>query len=465
MIAQKYKNQFFLGGCAILFLACSLLLYHAVPNASSHLDIDSVGYDIIATHFADTHNLSDPRDMASAPIQPVGYPLFLGLIYASAGHDYAYVVFAQLLVLLMAGWILCAIAQQLFNRAVALLSVALCLVTLGFFIYPQFLLAEVLCLFFILGFFERFLSFMRTGLTNQLWQAGLPLGISVLVKPMALLYIFCLLPVLIFYKHKKYKWVHACLILTISFYAPIISYMSYNYYRYNRFALAPMTELNMYQCFLSKVIAHVDGVPVQQVLDNQLAFKGAHTFDSAGWDGAKKLFFKYVRQHPLACVRVWLTNVTKTLVGLYSTQLKVLLEPSIKGGDHSFFKISGTYYERAMGYIMQGTTSAVVKTLSFFEVVWSIIRWMLVFIAFFVLLSRKYYMICWLFGSFIAQSAFVTGMDGCCRYRIMFEPLLIILAAVGIVVILAWIESWRINEKSFFSRQRFGFFTQCNTRK
>ena len=165
--------------------------------------------------------------------------------------------------------------------------------------------------------------------------------------------------------------------------------MAYNYYRYDRFALAPMTELNMYQCFLSKVIAHVDGIPVQQVLDNQLAFKGAHAFDSAGWDDAKILFFQYIKQHPWACVRVWLTNVAKTLVGLYSTQLKVLLEPSIKGGDHSFFKISGTVYERAVAYIMQGTTSTMIKVLSLLEAVWSVIRWMLVAIAFFILLEKN----------------------------------------------------------------------------
>ena len=61
-------------------------------------------------------------------------------------------------------------------------------------------------LIFYPRFFERFLSFLNTGFSWQLWQAGFLLGISVLVKPMALLYFFCLLPVLIFYKQKKYDW-------------------------------------------------------------------------------------------------------------------------------------------------------------------------------------------------------------------------------------------------------------------
>ena len=67
MIAQKYTSQIFLAVCATLFLVCSLVLYRAVPSASSHLDIDSVGYDIIATHFEEARNVSDPRNMASIP--------------------------------------------------------------------------------------------------------------------------------------------------------------------------------------------------------------------------------------------------------------------------------------------------------------------------------------------------------------------------------------------------------------
>ncbi|MDR3551344.1 MAG: hypothetical protein P4L31_08065, partial [Candidatus Babeliales bacterium] len=329
---------------------------------------------------------------------------------------------------------------QLFNANVALLSIMLCLITLGFYVYPQLLLAEVFWLFLIMAFFERFVSFLKTGASSSLWLAGLLLGISVLIKPMALLYIFFLIPVLLFYKKNNTKPIQNCLILIISFYLPIISYMSYNYYRYNTFALAPMTELNIYQCFLSKVIAHVDRVPVQHVLENQLAFKGAHSFDSSGWNDAKALFYTYAIAHPWACVRVWGTNVVKTLVGLYSTQLKLLLNPSIKGGDHSFFKVSGTIPQRISGYITQGTSSKTVQIIAALETLWSIIRWLLVLIAFFILLKKKQYMLCWLFGSFIAQSAFVTGMDGCCRYRIMFEPFLVILTAVSIMSIYKWIK-------------------------
>jgi len=101
--------------------------------------------------------------------------------------------------------------------------------------------------------------------------------------------------------------------------------------------------------------------------------------------------------------------------------------------------------QRLMAYITQGTTSPTVQILALFEALWSIIRWMLVIIAFFFLFKNKQYLICWLFGSFIAQSAFVTGMDGCCRYRIMFEPLLIILAAVGMIIIYQWITNKRLS--------------------
>lgn len=440
MIARPYTKHIFLIGCAVLFLAGSLLLYRAIGSPSSHLDIDSIGYDRIATHFEQTTNLSDPHDLKSAPIQPIGYPLFLGLIYKTLGHDYAYIVIIQLCIMLLVGFGILKIAQQLFNADVALLSIFLCLITLGFYVYPQLLLAEVLCLFFFMAFFERFLFFLKTGNRTSLWLAGFLLGISVLIKPMALLYIFFLIPLLLFYKKNTDKPMRNCLILLISFYTPIISYMTYNYYRYDTFALAPMTELNIYQCFLSKVIAHVEHVPVQQVLENQLAFKGSHSFDSSGWNDAKALFNTYATQNPWACVRVWGTNVAKTLVGLYATQLKLLLNPALKGGDHSFFKVSGTIPQRMIAYITQGTSSKTVLMIAYFEAIWSIIRWLLVLIAFFILFKKKQFMLCWLFGSFILQSALVTGMDGCCRYRIMFEPFLVILAALTIISVYQWIK-------------------------
>jgi len=434
MIAVNVSSKGWTVFCATFFLFLSALLYRAVPNARAHFDIDSPGYDRVAKHFSKTGCLREPDNIKNAPIQTVGYHFFLGIVYSVFGNSYAMVVWLQVLIMLLSWLLLVVCTRQLFQTAVANVVAFLSAINLGFLVYPQFLLAETITLLFLMGFFQRFIAFYQTQRVVALVQAGLLLGVSVLIKPVALIYPCFLVPIVLCFMPSAHKLRHT-LLLIACIYAPVLMYMTRNYVVYERFALAPMTSLNMYQCFLSKVIAEVEGEPVEKVRTVRLKFRGTHSFDEAGWREGKKLFFTYLHQYPMTFVRVWLRNVVKTLFGLYSTQLKVLLEPNLKGGECSFFKMTGTFLQRLHNYIVCGTDSRTLQTIGMLEAVWTFIRWLLVLGGFFVLFHQQQYIVATLCGSYLFVCAFVTGIDGCCRYRVMFEPILILLTALSLCAV------------------------------
>ncbi len=415
---------------AVLFLCLSALLYHAVPDMSGHYDRDSIGYERIARQFLETGQLTDPAVRGGIPIQPIGYPLFIGALYKLFGPDARSIILIQILLSLLCIWLIFVIAWRLFGPQIARITLFLSAINLGFFVYAQLLLAETLMLTFLLLFFERLTAFMSNQKLAQLAQAGLILGLSVLIKPMALLYIFLLLPFIWFCMNSRRLMCVS--VLLVSFYLPLVSYMGYNYATFGYFRYAPMTSLNIYQCYLSKVIAHVEQLPVERVRTQTLAFTGEHGFDESGWDTGRQLFGVYAKKYPFVFVKIWCVNVLKTLGGLYATQLKLMLNPDLLGGSHSFFKFSGTVCERCAAYVFDGASSPCISWLSLFEVIFNFMRWILVFLACFLLVRGRRWCLLYLFGTYMLQCVFVTGIDGCCRYRMTFEPILIILAAIGI---------------------------------
>ena len=429
---NKWLSFFF---AAVLFLGLSAALYKAVPSRHSHFDRDSVGYDRIARTFVATGHLADPGVRGGIPIQPIGYPLLIGLLYTFFGPDVRSVIVLQLVLSLLCIGLIFVIAGRLFAQPIAKVALFLSAINLGFLVYAQLLLAETLMLTFLLLFFERLTACMRDQKIMQLAQAGLVLGLSVLVKPMALLFIFLLLPfvwVCVYRIAHVWRKLSAVGVLLVSFYLPLIGYMGYNYSEYGYFRYAPMTSLNIYQCYLSKVIAAVDELPVEEVRTQKLIFTGVHGFDESGWQVGRQLLPVYLKKQPLVFVHIWVVNIIKTLFGLYATQLKLLLNPDLVGGSHSFFKISGTVCERCVAYIVGGSPTSFVAGIALGEFIWNWIRWLLVIGACWLLVWRRKWCLLYLLGSYTFQCALVTGIDGCCRYRMTFEPILIMLSAIGI---------------------------------
>lgn len=417
-----------------LYIIASLLLWMNIESIKGHYDVDSYGYDPIALYFAQTGLLTDPHNIVSPPVQPVGYHFFLGLLYLFFGHHVAAVVLVQLLLMIAVIMMLISIAMRLQGREVAMVVGLLAAINIGFLIYPQLILAETLLVFLLLLFVSYYINFLeRSEESKALIFSGLLLGISMLVKPVALLFIVPLL-ILTYIAHdiSMIKRMRNLLLLSVCFALPIISYMERNYICYGTFSFAPMAQLNIYQCFLAKVISHVESIEQQEVIETKLRFTAHQAFDDAGWHQAQEYFSYYISSYPHIFCYIWMINVIKTWLGLYITQLKSMIEPPDHLPLHSFFNQKGSLLDRFYSYIVGATSSTGVITLAWIEFFYTVMRLGCAAIGLFILFHRRG-ILGWFFLSMMIVFSIVTGIDGCCRYRITFEPILLLLAAMGLV--------------------------------
>lgn len=422
-----------------LFSGISYALYQIIPR-ENHFDHDSLLYDRDARTMHLDGQLE--HNAGNVPIQTIVYPWLVGLLYRLTHNGLAVLIMVQWLLAVLSMGLTYRIAYLLFGHTVATCSLVLCCLNLGFITYTQLILAEIALTFLLLLFFERWQVCSKTQSYTSALKAGAALGCSLIVKPIALMVPFFLL-----IKQRSM----AALLVCLASYGLVGMYMTRNYFVYNSFSLAPMMSLNVYQCFLSKVIGRLEQRSSYEVAQTTLAFKAEHAFDEAGWGDARALFYTTLINHPRTCVLVWAENVCKTLLGLFSTQFKQLFagrnDPE---NPHSFFLLSGSFGSRIYDYIVGGCSPAHpwVLWIALGETVWSVVRWVLVIVAGVVLVRRRDYATIFWCALFILVLASMTGMDGCCRYRMTFEPILIILTAYGICLIK---DLW--HEKRIFFRK------------
>lgn len=428
------RSQKYLFISFALFLFLSTILYKSWATKDACFCQDSYGYDIIARNFIKNNILIDTQHPSGVPIQPVGYPFLLGIIYKLFGpENFVILIFLQILAGLLSIYLIFAIANWLFGIHVANIATLLASINIGILVFPQTLLAETLQLLFILFAIERLIAFATTKSYLAIILSGLTLGLSILLKPSALILFFFIVPLILLLKIPFNKKLYGALLFTLCFATPVLTYMARNKVIHGYFHLSPLMSLNLYHVFLSKVIEQVKGIPESEALKEIPEFNRPNRFDERGWDGARKVFWQYAPKYPFICVYVWMKNVAKTLFGLYSTQMKILLSSNFKGGDLSFFREPGGILQKACNYMFKGTNSYTVKTIALLETLWTIFRYIMILIAFLMLLYMGEYWLIIIFTIFIASFSLITGFDGCCRYRILFEPLLLMLTAFGIV--------------------------------
>jgi len=424
------RSSFF----SVLFIFLSIILHINISSTDSYLDIDSKAYVQRGLKFATQNSLVE-GNTNYPPYFVVGYPLFLGLIYKVFGFNNFYVIWIQVLLALLSGFLLYRICRRQFNEKVALVAFAFFSFNLGYLVFSQFILTEILLSLFLLFFLDRFLLFFLGGEIVYLIQAMLTLGFSVLVKPAALYFIpIVLFLILLFFKKDLLQKFKLMLLVCLCFYLPIIGYMSFNKINYGQFRLSALDIENIYFWYYPNVLAAKNGTN-SNVEREALGFlvKG-NKFVDGNWHDIKKQFWQDLKESPMLFLSVWLKNVLKTFLGLYTTNMKVLVS-DVQGGQLSFFKGQGSFLNKIYQYVVSGGASYWVIIVGILEFLWSLFRYFLCLVAFVYLLLKRKFDLFFIFTSFIFYFSFITGHDGCARFRMMFEFILIILAALGFYIL------------------------------
>lgn len=419
---------------AFIFLNLSLLIYLQVPPMKQHCDIDSSAYLEKADLFYHSGTFAPTPAFENLPYYTLGYPIFMTLVYKTLGESVDFVIFMQMLLVLLAAFLLFLTARRLFNETIGIITFALTCINLGFLVFAQFILTETLLALLLIAFVERMSAYLNEPANRSaLYAAALMLGLSVPVKPAALYFPIFILPFLYLFNIKHEHKTKILITFSAAFLFPILVYMVHNKAVFDEFKISKLESQNLYFWFYPNVLAVVHGSTSDAERVKLQLIAGP---DYERLDVIKDMFWKDFKLYPFILYPyVWGKNVVKTFLGLFTTNLKVLVEPSVHGGDVSFFKMNGSAMQKAWLYIQAGTTSEWVKIVGILEALWTLLRYLLCIISLLWLVYKRKWDVLYLFTSIIFYFSMITGHDGCARFRMMFEFILIILAALGLYLI------------------------------
>lgn len=421
---------------SILFIVFCLLLNKNIPESNhKYQDIDSKAYLNNALNFYNSGSFKDPLNPAVTPYYSLGYAFFIGLIYKIFGVNNFFVILIQILLALLTAFLIYKMTRYWFGEKIAFIAFVLTCLNLGFITFSQFILTEILLAFFLTLFLERFSLFFVQKKFLTLFQSGFVLGLSIAIKPAAIYFVFLILLFLLFFIKTFSKKILTIVCFAVAFYLPVCSYMLFNKVQFGEFCVAPLANENLYFYLFPKVLVVKNNTSYNVEVKNVASLLDGEKIYSKSWEKIKKSFLQNFKSDPFIFIKIWLENVAKTFLGLFTTNLKVLLEPNLRGGDISFSKTSGNFLQRIWSYISGGTNSYTIKSIGILEAIWSILRYFLIFVALIFLMIRKRWAELLLFALYIFYFSMITGHDGCARFRMMFESVLIILTALGFAVI------------------------------
>jgi len=462
-----------------LFLLFSYFLYAQISRnispEKSHQDIDSQAY-IERAHLLYTTNTLAREHETNTPYFALGYPAIMGLLFKIFGESKIIIILFQVLLSLCISFLIFLTARRLFSIRVAQITALLFSCNLGFLVFSQFILTETCLVFFLVLFFERFSDFLVTHKSSSLITAGISLGCSVIIKPAALYFPILLVPLIFIVTSEKIQtpgsyralalpvlrshlgvggkaWIsvgggvsqlYLIFLLLVSFAVPITIYSVHNKYVFGSYKQGSLDQVNIYFWFFPHVLAQENGTNS----DIERAYLINLNNHDPLFTPVKKLFWQKLTHNPVRFIIVWLKNVFKTTVGLYTTNLKVLVDPNVHGGDISFFRINGTLLQKIHNYIVAGTSFCWVKTIGYLEACWSVIRYLLCLLGFIGLIRDRRYKELYFFSTYLFYFSCITGHDGCARFRMLFEFVLVILAAYGLCLIIGCIKNNRVTKKN-----------------
>jgi 4-amino-4-deoxy-L-arabinose transferase-like glycosyltransferase len=184
----EHISSMIIAGLMVLFAICSWYFYMQL-QPSAHYEPDSICYDRVARNFAQTGHLIDPLNPHNPPVYPLGYPLFLGLLYYLFGMHLSVVIRAQIVLSLLSGLLLYCVANLLFGPYIALITTIIWFLHLGIFVYTQLVLSEIVLVAVCLLFWQQVLTFLQTGRILLLGSAGFLLGLSLIIKSIVLIFL------------------------------------------------------------------------------------------------------------------------------------------------------------------------------------------------------------------------------------------------------------------------------------
>jgi len=429
----------------IFFLALILrggAFFYTFNQPEVALQPDSTMYISLARGLAENGSLSYPESPSrlSADRTP-GYPFFLALCLSLAGGSHLAVSLAQVLLDSLSCVLVFFIAERLWQGS-GLLSGILASLNLGMITYSHFILNDSLFLFVFLWFLIGLVTYLREPGWKGSVFLGVVLGAATMIRPVTMYLPIVLIPMLVvalLIKHDQHLLlaVAKALMIGIMFVVCLAPWMMRNHSHYGRWSLTAQSGEHLLQYIVPFTWQYSKGLPfiegMKQTSDAfkekaakaDLNAKKANPFEVS--DFQVKMAMDYLREEPkTAIAKAWVFGMAKNLFAPSIIDFSYLLNIE---RSHFFYTEGGTTLERAWNFVkgMKGwfawavIGSLLVLGLSRILQIWGAMQLMKRknWEGFFLLLIIGYFLL-------------VSGPVGYAKYRLPFEPILIIFLAIGI---------------------------------
>lgn len=421
MITRQELGWLLIGG--VIFFTLSWLLFKQVPPSKNHRDIDSGAYVQAANFLLQDHSFSR---IHFQPYYGLGYPFLLAGMKKIGNESVGVIVAIQALLAWFIALLAWCITSRLFNRRTAWIAYIIAITDIGLLTFSQFLLTEVLLTLLLTIAVERMFFFLAEKKHHALLTAGFFFGLSCPVKAVAAVFCIALLP-FIFCVAQRRKRIRTMGCFFIAFMLPYLGYQAYTWQTFTQKGCS-MVTINACYWYYPHLLAHINNTNSDHERE-QLRRYPSH---KEVWLDLRRDVIQYPKEALTALVKNWI----KTLCGLYTTNLKVLIAPEANPGGLSFFRLSGTFFERCHAYITGNTSLTWIKTLGYWEAALLIINYFFLILGLLALCTQHRWATLIFAILYLTYFVGITGHDGCARFRMMFDMLLIALAAGGIELVL-----------------------------
>ncbi len=443
------KNILFL---CILFLI-SLLVRAGVYNYyisknNNYWQVDSQTYHLVAQQLASNKGLTLQDNRPNFYRLP-GYPLFLAACYKIVGENKERALWVQVFLASLLPVLIFFLANIMFPTClwVAYGASLYGAFHLGLVLFSGFFMTETLFLFFFLLFLICFFSIMclwgchservlSYNIMAKVFGAGIFLGLASLVRPVGQYVIVLTLFLILFsgdhFKNKLIKMI----ILFVGWLIPVSFWLVRNYMLLGYVFFHTLPGGHFLYLSAARVAMHTQNCSYQQARENlrqevnnlmvqQEYALGRPLTEIERCYAHETIAKKHFKSAPLITLKNWATDMLRTSLSLYSSEL-VYLEAGRNSPD--YFNKDRTIWSFFQRYLFPQTEKVWLKYLIYYE----IISFLIILILFALGLLRSFYTE--IYGTFITAILFM-GLfivlalsGGYARMRLPAEVLLIILA-------------------------------------
>ncbi|MFC1825313.1 ArnT family glycosyltransferase [Thermodesulfobacteriota bacterium] len=370
-----------------------------------------------------------------------GYPFFVAVIFWGFGGSIMAVSMVQI-VLDSISCVLVYLLAEMVQKGSGILSGILASLNIGMITYSLFILNDSIFLLFFILILIITVQFFRKPQWKNAFLLGAAIGIATMIRPVSLYLPFFLTPLLfarftVGLRLPFLMSLQKSVLMLIIFMFILAPWFARNYFHYGRFQLSAQSGEHLLQYIVPFTWQYSKGIPFIQGMK-----KANEAFDKKGelmgWnthnmnpfeksDHQVKMAIGYLRQEPkTAILKAWFFGIVKNLFSPAIIDLSSLLNIE---RPHFFYTEGKTALERAWNFVkgMKGwfgwamIGSMIALALCRILQAWGLL-WMMknkLWESLFLILIIGYFLL-------------ISGPVGYAKYRLPFEPILIIFMAIGI---------------------------------